>query len=192
MKKQILFFLAVLIILVGAYFFKNKNNNKAGSLLNVSFESIASFQINYFTQAVLFKKTTEGTWLVRKTKNELIREIEAKNKEQLFEETLFQTANSPEVSKVLTLLLLIKKQNAVATNRSHLAEFKINPHSLHVVLFDQNQKSLAKLFVGKVGPEPMSSFVKLDGDPNVYLARQNFNGLLNQEYSQWLAAGVAK
>lgn len=192
MNKQILIFLVVLMVLSLGLFFKSKNKNKERSFFNFSQNDVAAFQINYFTQALYFQKNSEGTWVVKKIKNELMKEIETKQKESLFEETLFKSANSSQVETALTHLMQIQKSKAISNGQTNLKEFEINKHSLHVIFYNTDQKVLDKLYVGKAGPEPMSSFVSRGAGQPVYLTTQNLNLFLNQDESKWFEAGVAK
>lgn len=156
------------------------------NLFAFSLEDVDSFQINHFATGVLFKRA-EGEWQVMRVTNELAKELKEKMSDGLPNvDTDFVRANSAEVAKVLAYLLQTQVTEPVAARTKDFATFQINPHSLHVIFYDKSGTDLARLHVGKQGPDMFTSFVKKGDSDGIYLVEQNFQLLLMRPYEQWL------
>lgn len=157
-------------------------------LLPFKQDQIAAFEINNFTESFYFKKT-DGSWELKRGPSLLAKSIAEKeeNRDVLIPtEGSFQKADPVAVTKLLTPLLLLEVSEAIATSRDAAKTFQINPHSLHVIFFDGSGKQLARLNVGKQGPDLMSSFVQKDAENAVYLVEKNLPGLILQPFEAWL------
>lgn len=157
----------------------------ARQLLNFSEAEVTSFQINHFTLGMLFKQDGD-TWLVKRAKNELVENIQEKDgASPIQEDTDFVTANAVEVAKALIHLMAITVTEPIATG-AKLSDFRINPFSLHVVFFGQQDKELARLRIGRQGPDLFSTFVTLGDSTDVYLVEENLFNLMMREFEEWL------
>lgn len=187
MNKQIKILVLIFISLLFAIVWTQWPENKKDTFFfNFNQEKVASFQINYFTTGLHFKKD-QGRWLIRETLPPLAQKIEIKEGKDLFKEQKdYQVANSQEVSKAITYLLSLKNLKPISTTTTQNAVFQINPHSLHVVLFDKDNKELDRIYIGKSGPDPMTSFIKRKEPPEVYLANQDFRLLFFRTKEQWI------
>jgi len=191
MKKQIKILTIILIILVIGFFVVNgvgdrPQNHEKEQFFGFVQDDVASFQINSFTLGLLFKKVQDD-WRVKRVRNELARSLEKKSGAKIGEEDKeFVDANSVEVAKSITYLAELKKLEPIATQSKLPATFEINDFSLHVIFYDKEGQELDRLYIGKTGPDPFTSFIKKKGSPDVYLARQDFGELLIRNYEDWL------
>lgn len=163
-------------------------------LLSFRQNQIAAFEINIFTEGYHFKKTSDG-WEIQRGPTPLAKSIaeQAKNKDAIIPaEGPFQKADPVAVTKLLTHLLLLEVTEPIATSSDAAKTFQINPHSLHVVFFDDNRNELARLHVGKQGPDLMSSFVQKGGGNAVYLVEKNLHGLILLPFEDWLFKDTSK
>lgn len=219
MKRQIAVLLSVLSVLIAVIFSLRHagDGNPTGAkraLFDLPEDGIAAVEINHFTQGFYFKKDG-GDWTVKRVKTELANSIEKKNggtpddaagKAVSKPQNAAETAETPEkadpvkLSSLLTNLETLEIGEPVATEKESVGQFQINPHSLHVILYGGDGKELGRLYVGKMGPDFMSSFVKKGDSDAVYLVDENLGGLMNYSYEDWLlpeqkdggVAGAAK
>ena len=192
MNKQAVVLASMLALLLAAVFFVNQARNSSeksaleASLLGVAQDDVAAFEINNFTEGLYFKKHGDA-WLVKPVKTELAKAIEADaNAGQQQADAKEAVAADPvKVSTLLTNLSLLKSAEPVATEKESVGKFQINEHSLHIILYDRDNKELGRLYVGKTGPDFMSTFVKRGDSDAVYLVQENLQGIMNYHYEQW-------
>ncbi|MBF0106644.1 MAG: DUF4340 domain-containing protein [Deltaproteobacteria bacterium] len=186
-KILTLFSALLLAGIFASHFFKKIPQDQRDRFFNFDQGQVFAFQVNHFTTAHFFKKEASGSWLIKQVENQLAREIKQKTGTAAArEDTEFKQADSAEVSKALTYLIELKNLNPVSTEKNKPGLFEINDHSLHVVLFDREQKILDKIYIGKNGPDPLTSFLKRQNSDNIYLADQDFRLLFFRNYNDWL------
>ena len=153
-------------------------------------KQVESFKINHFTQSYLFKKL-DGLWQIKRAENQLTKKItddkKAKGKVSKKDKPKFEEANSLEVTKALTYLINLEVREPIATATKKENIFEINPYALHVIFYDGEQNELGRLYIGKQGPDLMSSYVSEKSLGAVYLVEENFKLMLLREYEEWIA-----
>ena len=148
-------------------------------LLNFAVDDVTAFQINSFTEGLLFKKQGEG-WTVQKTSTKLSQNIGQKQ-----EDAPVIRADSVKVAQFLTRFDLMHLQEPVATNQDSAKTFQINPHSLHVIFYAKNGKVLEKVFVGKPGPGALSTYLKRSKSNSVFLVQEQLHPIMLQSLKDW-------
>jgi hypothetical protein len=194
MKRQMIVFVSVLAILIAVIFlirFSNeRDRGKAPrALFDLPEDGIAAMEIVNFTQGFYFKKDV-GDWTVKKVKTELSASITESTKTlgavDAVPEGTPEKADPVKISELLTHLKTLKAGEPVATEKESVGKFQINPHSLHVILYATDGKESGRLYVGKMGPDFMSSFVKKGDSDAVYLVDENLGGFMSYPYEEWL------
>lgn len=216
MRKNLVILGFVFGVLLGAFLFFNHDLNRVGMetepgpLLSFHQDEVAAFQINNFAEGYRFEKTDAG-WNVKRVPTELKKSL-AENNENcegsageliqdpsdpaklsggdcvlpLAEESV-QMADPVKVTRLLTHLFLIRVSEPIATSPDAASLFHINPHSLHIIFYSDRNEELGRLYVGKQGPDLMSSFVKRGDEPAVYLVEKNLHGLILLPFEEWFA-----
>jgi hypothetical protein len=185
--------LAFLVLAALVFFFanplKNEPESEPKSLFSFKTEDVAGFQINNFVSGLDFKKDDE-TWFVRRIRNKLAQELEAKagdGKSVTEEDKDYTLAKALVLAKFLPHLTSITVGEPIAKLTDKPGLFEINEHSLHVIFRDKDQKELGTLYIGKQGPDLFSSFVKSGHSDDVYLVEENLRTLTLKEYEDWVA-----
>lgn len=186
--RRVLVLFLILAGLAGVIFLLSRPDEAPSPerhLLDFGEAGLTSFQVNHFTLGILFKQDGD-TWLVKRVKNELAANIQEKDgASPTQEDTDFVTANAAEVAKALIHLMAITVTEPIATS-AKLSDFRINPFSLHVVFFGPHNKELARLRIGRQGPDLFSTFVTLGDSTDVYLVEENLFNLMMREFEEWL------
>lgn len=193
MQKNLVILALIFGILLAAFLVYNRNLNelgvksKSGFLLTaLKQDDVTSFQINNFTEGYHFKKGDTG-WSVKRVETPLVQKIRTENIDALVPPTTQeQQADTMAVSRLLTHLFLLEVTEPIATGSGAVAKFQINEHSPHVVFFDKRGKALTRLFVGKQGPDFMSSFVRRGDEDAIYLVEKNLHTLMLLPFEDWL------
>ena len=184
----ILIFVAFLLGLFFVWRFQQPEKKTAPvSLLTGSADQANAFALNNFTLGLLFTKTEDQQWTVQRVKNDLVKDLEQKSAGPLVEvdEQTLQ-ARTDDVNALLTTLFAIKDLELVSTTAGESNVFEINKFSLHVILFDENNKEIGRIFFGKQGTEPGTLFVKRGDSQNVYLMGTDPRLMLLKKYEEWL------
>ena len=199
MKHTMVVLGIVFAVLLACFLIYNRPLDGLGSmslpLLKLTQDDVAAFQINNFADSYHFQKAPDG-WFINRVTNELARSLDqdagAAKQTMPSNDELLQMADPVAVTQLLTHLLLLETPEPIAT-RSNVAQiFQINPFSLHIVFYDEKGIELDRLFVGKQGPDLMSSFVKRGGSDAVYLVDQNLQGLMLKSFEDWLVKAEVK
>lgn len=199
-KTQIKIFglvLSVLLAVIAVRTQKQPTVKPMRPLLAFPQEQVKAFRINHFTSSLLFKKTGD-IWQVRKDANAFTDQIDKgetgsditapkKKGGSVAVITEFTEADAATVSRLLTTLCELQVDEPIATN-ANLADFKINPHSLHVIFYSDEEAStiLGRLNIGKQGADLFSSFVTLGEDKNIFAVENSLTGMVNRNYEEFL------
>lgn len=194
MNTHLKVLLAAFFVLAAlVFFFANplRNGNEmppAKPLFTFKTEDVAGFQINNFVSGFDFKKDGE-TWFVKRVKNQLAKELEAKagdGKSVTEEDKDYTRANALVLAKFLPHLTSLTVSESIAKLSDKPGLFEINEHSLHVIFRDKDARELGKLYIGKQGPDLFSSFVKRGDSDDVYLVEENLRTLTLKEFEEWV------
>lgn len=186
------FFLLAALVFFFANPLKNGSDLEPKSLFTFKTADVAGFQINNFVTGLDFKKDGE-TWLVKRSKNKLVEELELKVKEPHAITKIdkdYTRANALIIAKFLPHLTALTVSEPIAKLTDKPGLFEINEHSLHVIFRDKNGRELGTIFIGKQGPDLFSSFVKTGNSDDVYLVEENLRTLTLKDYKDWIESST--
>ncbi|MBI2339694.1 MAG: DUF4340 domain-containing protein [Deltaproteobacteria bacterium] len=208
MSKKILILLAAVFILGTVVVivekpFHERFDTGEGSLFypDLKEADIAAIEIEYLVNGTRFEKDLDGKWVVSLKETAIQKKIEeadkkeAKNKsaekgkqEKSTAEKTAQKKLPAEPSKVeelITTLVELKKGTPVTDDPEKQGPLELTNAALNVALFDAKGKKLARLFVGKQGPDIFSTFVRDETDGHIYLVDEQLSGIFNRPIEEW-------
>ena len=94
-------------------------------------------------------------------------------------------ADSEGIAELLTKVGEFKNTQRVSNNPEKQAEFEVDSTGVEAKLMDVNDKVLAHLFVGKITPGFLSSYVRPAGANDVYVAQGNLQSVFNKGTRTW-------
>ena len=94
-------------------------------------------------------------------------------------------AESEGVAQLLTKVGEFKNTQRVSSNPEKQAEFEVDSTGVEAKLMDVNDKVLAHLFVGKITPGFLSSYVRAADANDVYVAQGNLQSVFNKGTRTW-------
>jgi hypothetical protein len=94
-------------------------------------------------------------------------------------------ADSEGVAELLTKVGEFKNTQRVSSNPEKQAEFEVDSTGVEAKLMDANDKVLAHLFVGKITPGFLSSYVRAADANDVYVAQGNLQSVFNKGTRTW-------
>ena len=127
-------------------------------------EQVAKIEIIATGETTTLSKQ-EGSWVVASMDNYL--------------------ADSEGVAELLTKVGEFKNTQRVSSNPEKQAEFEVDSTGVEAKLIDVNDKVLAHLFVGKITPGFLSSYVRAADSNDVYVAQGNLQSVFNKGTRTW-------
>ena len=94
-------------------------------------------------------------------------------------------ADSEGISQLLTKVGELKNTQRVSNNPEKQSEFEVDSTGVEAKLMDVNDKVLAHLFVGKITPGFLSSYVRAADTNDVYVAQGNLQSVFNKGTRTW-------
>jgi len=189
MKKEIKILSAVLLVLasiVTMLFLQDKETETMARFVDFTIEDVHSFKVSHFTQASIFQRHDTDGWQIKRIKSALAEKLEKDGQSVATVDENFKPVKTDLVAKALTYMTELEGSEPIATVNDELATYEINDYSLHVVFLNKEGKELETVYIGKHGPEALSTFIKKKDSRNIYLARQNFRDLYFRDVNDWL------
>ena len=94
-------------------------------------------------------------------------------------------ADSEGVEQLLTKVGELKNTQRVSNNPDKQSEFEVDSTGVEAKLMDANDKLLAHLFVGKITPGFLSSYVRVADANDVYVAQGSLQSVFNKGTRTW-------
>lgn len=94
-------------------------------------------------------------------------------------------ADSDGVAQLLTKVTELKNTQRVSNNPEKQSEFEVDSTGVEAKLMDANDKLLAHLFVGKITPGFLSSYVRVADSNDVYVAQGSLQSVFNKGTRTW-------
>ena len=94
-------------------------------------------------------------------------------------------ADSEGIAQLLTKVGELKNTQRVSKNPEKQSEFEVDSTGVEAKLMDANDKSLAHLFVGKMTPGFLSSYVRVADSNDVYVAQGSLQSVFNKGTRTW-------
>ncbi len=94
-------------------------------------------------------------------------------------------ADSEGVAQLLTKVTELKNTQRVSNNPEKQSEFEVDSTGVEAKLMDANDKLLAHLFVGKITPGFLSSYVRVADSNDVYVAQGSLQSVFNKGTRTW-------
>lgn len=184
----VVFLLGLVVVLVEKPF-RHRFDTGEGSLFypDLKEEEIAAIEIEYLANGTRFEKDPAGKWLVQLKETELQKQVGAQEKKPAKEINHKKLpADGDKVQEVIDTLVELEKGPPVTDNPEKQGLLELTEASLHVTAFDAEGKDLAKLYVGKQGPDIFSTFVRDGGDNTIHLVDKHLPGIFNRPIEEWV------
>lgn len=185
-KRILILFFVVVFLGTIIVLFENPSTLKYQSKDGSSFypqlkkENIQVIEINYFIQGTRLEKNSQGQWYVSEFQNDFVKQMKTK-----IPPTEKFLADPNFVDQAIAVFLDLKKGEPVSVNPEKQGLFQLQDRGLNVALRDEKGNKLAKLYIGKQGPDPFSTFVRDEGSNEVYLINQYLFSIFNRTLDDW-------
>ena len=169
MTKNIQISLITFIILLGVFLFINNSQSKLNSTSTPIFTSDIN-NINKF----LIQSDGEAIEL---SKVDSIWQISGQDTLQV---------KSRSIDNLFDKVLLVNKGTIISSNPEKYIKYSVDDSSgIHLAIIDINGKTVSHYVFGRSQSDYTRSYVRVDNDPNVYLADQNVTYMLQTRPEYW-------
>lgn len=195
MKKSTLVFLIVSLAAVLVLLLERPWLPKEGDALSLfPFEkldttAVARVEIEQILDGVQLKKE-EGKWWVAELKTKLKKELEKQETKNQVpstknQELIWFPADAKRVDMSLATISEMEVISLAGRNRERHGFFEVNPVGMQVRLFDAEGNKLAHLYIGKTGPAFTESYVRKEGEDEVYIANRYLRSSFPPVVNDW-------
>jgi hypothetical protein len=94
-------------------------------------------------------------------------------------------ADNAKVRRLIDTLKNTRVETIISSNPEKQAQLQVNNIGLQVRAYDSSGNLLAHLYIGKNGPDYMTTYVRKEGDDNVYLVKQYLGPLFTPQIDSW-------
>lgn len=144
----------------------------------------------------------DGTRLLKNGDQWRAEEIQTQMGEQIPEKKEFlgvnYKGNKEKIEKILNKIKKLEAKNFVSENPEKQVIYQVGKLGKHVKIYKENGDVLANFYIGKNGDTPFISYVRREGEDEVYLATvsdepregiiqlgENINGLMPADVMSW-------
>lgn len=103
----------------------------------------------------------------------------------------FSIANGEKVIEALHALQQMATTSLVSENPERQSLYQVDKIGLQIRAFDRDGQLLAQAYVGKQGPDFFSTYVRREGEEQVYLTRESLQGRFPVQSEYWRSKEIA-
>lgn len=197
-NKRPLLYLSVMSLAVGLlFYFENPLKPDQGDILNrplletFTVSQVARIEIEHLLEGVQLEKQ-KGDWKVASLTSEIQKNLESSEKVASLSKAEFtwESADSNMISLQLELLKELEILSQVGHNKSLHGRYHVNAGGMKIRLFDKNNKKLANLIVGKIGPDFTNGYLRREEEEAVYLVNRHLPTSWPANPAAWMAEEI--
>lgn len=186
LSRSLLYFLLVSVAAFLVWHFEKPTQEKTGDVLNRIFlpdfdpQKVSAIQIEHLISGVKLKKENDE-WVVTNSKTKIRENLNPAEK-------VPESWQKIDSGKLLTALNILKNLHVISlagNNPERHGYFEVSPVGMQVWFYDSAGKELAKLYLGKMGAGFGESYIRKEGDNNVYLTDHFLRVLFPADAEKW-------
>ena len=186
-------FLSLILVSIAAllvWHLEKPTQEKTGDVLNKLFlpnlntQNVVTIQIEHLVNGVKLKKEN-GEWLATDMKTKLRDNIEKGTPSATEWKEDWQKIDSSKVAIALDTFQNLQSISLAGDNPTKHGYFEVNPVGRQVSLYDAAGKELAHLYLGKMGAGFAESYIRKEGENNVYMTDKFLRPLFPANAEGW-------
>lgn len=187
--RPYLYLLIACLTAVVIFWLERPGGERSGDILNellfddFDFETVSRIEIEHLLNGVQLEKK-DGKWQVANLRSQIKKELDAQEKKEPAP-VEWTEADAERIDLTFSILQDVLLTSLAATNPERHGSFEVNAAGMQVRFFDAQGNKLAHLYIGKAGPSFSDSYVRKEGDNNVYLADRYLRATFSIEPEDW-------
>lgn len=187
--RPYLYLLIVSLVAMVVFWLEGPGQEKSGDVLNrplfdhFDFAAVARIEIEHLLNGVQLEKKG-GAWQVAAMRSQLKKELDKQDQKDPPPEA-WEQANAEKIDLTFSILRDVVLTSLAGTNSERHGTFEVNKAGMQVRFFDAQGAKLAHLYIGKAGPAFTESYVRREGEDEVYLANRYLRSTFSIEAADW-------
>lgn len=136
---------------------------------------VKKLQITHLMDGVTLQKEGD-VWMATPSSTKLSQQVDAQNK---------VAADPWKVGRALIALKELEGQSLISRDAQNAPQLQVNEIGTHVQAYDAAGQILADIYIGKAGPDLISTAVRREGEQAVYLAKGYLAGQFPAMVDPW-------
>jgi hypothetical protein len=189
MKRPLLYLLVVVVVGIAVLWLEHPGAPPSDDSQVVRFfpnldpAAVQTLTISRLMTGVTLQKGAEG-WTATTRLTPLAEKAEAAG-QQVADPVVTIPADPQLVERALTTLKTIESRSLISRDAQANPRFEVNDIGTHVQAIDASGQVLADIYLGKTGPDLLTTAVRREGEHVVYLARGHMSGQFPAEVEAW-------
>lgn len=180
MKKAYIFLIAVIIVAAVVWIIERPGDERLSNFKpfrlypGMNINDVEKIEIENLINGVLLIRIGD-TWEVSPLETEMAKNLKSAEKggEEVNPPPTPAKANEERIKLAIEKLGNLEAGALASTNPEKQAIYQVNTLAQIVTISGRDGNILAKLYIGKLGPDMYSSYVRREGEDEVYLAAIN-------------------
>ena len=191
MRRPLLYLLAVIVIGIAILWLERPGTFPSDDSQVVRFfpdldpTAVQALTISRLMTGVTLQKGAEG-WTATTSTTPLAEKAEAAG-QQVTDPMVTVPADPQKIEKALTTLKTIESRSLISRDAQANPRFEVNDIGTHVQAYDAAGQILADIYLGKAGPDLLTTTARREGEQTVYLVRGHVTGRFPAEVVAWKA-----
>lgn len=188
-NRPLLYLLAVILMGAGVWFLERPDRGPKDDTHRVQFFpkldplQIQKLEISHLMDGVTLEKK-EGVWTATSSPTVLSAQVDAQNGTPVLAVASVE-ADPWKVGAALKTLSALESQSLISRDAAIQPQLQVNDIGTHLKAYDAAGQVLADIYIGKTGPDLVTTAVRREGAPEVYLAKGYLGPQFPAVAGQW-------
>lgn len=195
-NRPLLYLLTVILIGAGVWFLERPDQGRKDDTQLVKFFpnldplQIQKLEISHLMDGVTLEKK-EGVWTATSSPTKLSAQVDVQNNTPAPVVEVV-VADPWKVGAALKTLSALESQSLISRDAAIQPQLQVNDIGTHLKAYDAAGQVLADIYIGKTGPDLVTTAVRREGAPEVYLAKGYLGPQFPAVVAQWKPKEEAK
>lgn len=184
MKNRPLLYLGIVALVGLAVVWLERPSEKVVHFFpNLDPAKVHTLKISRLMTGVTLKREGEG-WTATTSMTPLAEKAEAVG-QSVTDPVVTLSADPQKVDRALTTLKTIESRSLISRDAQANPKFEVNDIGTHVQAYDAAGQVLADIYLGKAGPDLLTTTARREGEQTVYLVRGHVTGQFPADAVAW-------
>lgn len=183
MKRHWAYLLIVIFVGLAVVWLERPSEEVVRFFPNLDSAKVHALTISRLMTGVSLKREGEG-WTATTGMTPLAEKAEAAG-QSVSDPVVTLPADPQMVMRALTTLKTIESRSLISRDAQANPRFEVNDIGTHVQAYDAAGQVLADIYLGKTGPDLLTTAARREGEQTVYLVRGHMTGQFPAEVTAW-------
>lgn len=188
MKRVSLILIGAIVLLIVVLLVESRNSPNIIGFRpfrlypSIDTKNVAKIEITHLINGITLSKT-DSTWQVSEFETEMAKEVNKSENSSVSSVTF--RADAEKIGRVLEKLTGLEAKLLASSNPEKQALYEVDQLATRVKAFDSNGNLVIDLNIGKSGPDMFSTYVRRNGEQDVYLVGEQIGAMTSPDILAW-------